>query len=115
MDLFFRGLDDGTARTLRLTDQTAPSAHTAAQAENGGDNNEHVDNPATPNGMVQCHDLDPGLNMLLPTLSNAHAGDLEAPGDLFGLFNFSDDLSDVVGPTQDSLNLQNLESLYRFL
>ena len=52
--------------------------------------------------------------MLTPTLSNTYS-DLEAPGDLFGLFNFADDLSDVVGPTQDSLNLQNLESLYRFL
>ncbi|EAU32841.1 conserved hypothetical protein [Aspergillus terreus NIH2624] len=115
LDLFFRCLDDGTARTLRLTDVLTSSGHAAPQQENGGGESHETDNDAvTPNGTGAAQDHDAPLSMLTPTLSNTYS-DLEAPGDLFGLFNFADDLSDVVGPTQDSLNLQNLESLYRFL
>lgn len=84
------------------------------QENSGAGSNENEHSTVSPNGTGSTHDHDPTLAMLTPTLSNAYT-DLEAPGDLFGLFNFADDLSDVVGPTQDSLNLQNLESLYRFL
>lgn len=45
-------------------------------------------------------------------------GDLMAPNDWYGLFNFTDDYTAVLGSSGsplDSLNLQNLEFLYRFL
>lgn len=43
--------------------------------------------------------------------------DMSAPNDWYSLLNFTDDYTDVLGasPYPDSLNLQNLESLYRFL
>lgn len=44
--------------------------------------------------------------------------DLSAPSEWFGgLFNFTNDYTDVLGtaPSQESVNLQNLEFLYRFL
>lgn len=43
--------------------------------------------------------------------------DISAPNDGYGLFNFADDYTDVLGSSSqpDSLDLQNLEFLYRFL
>ncbi|KAF9888467.1 hypothetical protein FE257_008574 [Aspergillus nanangensis] len=115
LNLFFRCLDDGTAANLRLTDVMAPSVHVPPQTEHDGDDHDSVHTDTSPNGLMPSHDQDPTFLPSFPTFPNAHAGELDAPADLFGLFNFTDDLSDVVGSTQDSLNLQNLESLYRFL
>ncbi|GKZ85126.1 hypothetical protein AnigIFM56816_010891 [Aspergillus niger] len=113
LNLFFRCLDDRTARTLRPVDPTAPSPKTESR--------DLVS--ATPN-------VFPDLNMIPeaggPTLNTssqaAHTqyptGDINAPSDWHGLFNFADDYTDISGaaPSHDaSLNLQNLEFLYRFL
>ncbi|KAL4888910.1 Zn(II)2Cys6 transcription factor [Aspergillus ambiguus] len=113
LDLFFRCLDDGTARTLRLNDVLTSSQISSQQENNGAVDHSNNNDATTPNTTIAVPDPDPYLAMLTPTLSNMYT-DLETPGDLFGLFNFADNLSDVP-PTQDSLNLQNLESLYRFL
>lgn len=113
LNLFFRCLDDRTARTLRPVDPTAPSPKLESR--------DLVS--ATP-------DVFPSLNIIPeaggPTLNtssqSAHTqyptGDISAPSDWYGLFNFADDYTDILGaaPSHDaSLNLQNLEFLYRFL
>ncbi|GLA33862.1 hypothetical protein AnigIFM63309_003884 [Aspergillus niger] len=113
LNLFFRCLDDRTARTLRPVDPTAPSPKTESR-----------------NLVSATPDVFPALNMIPeaggPTLNTssqaAHTqyptGDISAPSDWYGLFNFADDYTDISGaaPSHDaSLNLQNLEFLYRFL
>ncbi|KAF7114942.1 hypothetical protein CNMCM5793_000712 [Aspergillus hiratsukae] len=103
LDLFFRCLDDSTARTLRLTD--APVVQMQGDPGERSHATEHipeVDIPKTPAT---------GRDALGPT-------EITAANEWYSLFNFTDDYTDVVGtsPSQaDSLNLQNLEFLYRFL
>lgn len=73
-------------------------------------------------------DAFPALNMnpeghtLDAPCQSAHSqyptGDISAPSDWYGLFNFAEDYTDNSGviPSHDpSINLQNLEFLYRFL
>ncbi|THC90200.1 hypothetical protein EYZ11_010330 [Aspergillus tanneri] len=118
LDLFFRCLDDSTARTLRLTDIINPSAQPTQPTEtqaSGGEADSHQI-PSTPTAMIDAgHDpmLAPSLHTSPYTLS----GDLVAPNNWYGLFNFTEDFTDVLGTpqSQDLLNLQNLQFLYRFL
>lgn len=96
LDLFFRCLDDGTARNLRLQD-----ASVEVGQENADEENVMPDVRTGQDGSVDVHNV---------------TGDLAAPQDWYGLFNFTDDYTDVLASSQpDALNLQNLEFLYRFL
>ncbi|KAK1145544.1 hypothetical protein N8T08_004102 [Aspergillus melleus] len=120
LDLFFRCLDDCTARTLRLTDIINPPAQPTQTTEpqtNGEGVVSHEREPRTPNTMMTSNSNDPTLAPSLHASPYAPAGDLVAPSDWYGLFNFTDDFTDVLGSpqSQESLNLQNLQFLYRFL
>ncbi|KAE8394486.1 fungal-specific transcription factor domain-containing protein [Aspergillus alliaceus] len=118
LDLFFRCLDDGTARTLRLTDIVTPPGQPMSQAESVNkdiDTNYTRDLPTPVETMDPIHN-DPTLAPSLQTSPNMEHGDIAAPGDWYGLFNFTDDFTDVLGASyHDPRNLQNLQFLYRFL
>jgi hypothetical protein len=119
LDLFFRCLDDRTARDLRLADNTVPSI---SQTIGGHDYEEA--SPATPaSGTYRL--LSP--NMADNPLPPAHTAPSQNPTeeapvnmDWYELFNMEGD--DVMGlaaggslSNPDYLNPQNLEFLYRFL
>ncbi|KAB8234160.1 Zn(II)2Cys6 transcription factor [Aspergillus alliaceus] len=118
LDLFFRCLDDGTARTLRLTDIVTPPGQPMSQTESVNkniDTNYTRDLPTPVETMDPIHN-DPTLAPSLQTSPNMEHGDIAAPGDWYGLFNFTDDFTDVLGASyHDPRNLQNLQFLYRFL
>ena len=119
LNLFFRCLDDSTARTLRLTDIVAPSGQTVTHPETSdrsADADKAQDLP-TPTEAMDSINEDPTLAPALQPSPGMENGDITAPGDWYGLFNFTDDFTDVLGASSyhDSLNLQNLEFLYRFL
>lgn len=122
LDLFFRCLDDCTARTLRLTDIINPTtlqaqAQVTETHDNGESNASHPQEPRTPTTMMTSNSNDPTLAPSLHASPYAPAGDLAAPSDWYGLFNFTDDFTDVLATpqSQESLNVQNLQFLYRFL
>ncbi|KAE8148346.1 Zn(II)2Cys6 transcription factor [Aspergillus avenaceus] len=116
LKLFFRCLDDSIARTNRLTDIATPIGPLMNQAEdpNGTVANEPTHGPTTGTA-------DPTPNLpISPSFQpsqSAGGGDIVAPSDWYGLFNFTDDFNDVLGAASydDALNLQNLQFLYRFL
>ncbi|KAE8137936.1 fungal-specific transcription factor domain-containing protein [Aspergillus pseudotamarii] len=119
LNLFFRCLDDSTARTLRLTDIVAPSGQPITHTETtdkSADADKSQDLPTPTEAMDSIHE-DPTLAPALQPSPSMENGDITAPGDWYGLFNFTDDFTDVLGASSyhDSLNLQNLEFLYRFL
>ncbi|KAE8422002.1 fungal-specific transcription factor domain-containing protein [Aspergillus pseudocaelatus] len=120
LNLFFRCLDDSTARTLRLTDIVAPSGQPVTHTENtdrSADADKTQDLPTPTEAMDSIQEEDPTLAPALQPSPSMENGDIAAPGDWYGLFNFTDDFADVLGASSyhDSLNLQNLEFLYRFL
>lgn len=84
---------------------------------NGDDEESNQPEPATPNTMMTPNTHDPTLAPSLHASPYAPAGDLAAPSDWYGLFNFTDDFADVLATpqSQESLNVQNLQFLYRFL
>ncbi|KAE8408998.1 fungal-specific transcription factor domain-containing protein [Aspergillus pseudonomiae] len=119
LNLFFRCLDDSTARTLRLTDIVAPSGQPVNQIETT-EKSTHTDQaqdlPTPTEAMDSIRD-DPTLAPALQPSPSMENADITASGEWYGLFNFTDDFTDVLGASShhDSLNLQNLEFLYRFL
>ncbi|OGM50589.1 Zn(II)2Cys6 transcription factor [Aspergillus bombycis] len=119
LNLFFRCLDDSTARTLRLTDIVAPPGQPVNQIETT-EKNAHADQaqdlPTPTEAMDSIHN-DPTLAPALQPSPSMENGDITASSEWYGLFNFTDDFTDVLGASSyhDSLNLQNLEFLYRFL
>lgn len=128
LDLFFRCIDDNTARNLRLPDSSASNCNSPAQNAMGKQGQDlgrtaTLDSASTPPSNM-IFEPDQGLSgvgtpsgSMLQTPQNRpsmDAGDIEWSG----FFNFSDDFADVLGvsPTNpDSLNPQNLAFLYRFL
>jgi hypothetical protein len=119
LDLFFRCLDDSTARTLRLTDIVTPSGQPTSQTGNPHREIEadHTQDLTLPMGMMKSNHDDPTLAPALQTSPIMENGDVAAPNDWYGLFNFTDDFTDVLGASSyhDSLKVQNLQFLYRFL
>ncbi|PWY96154.1 hypothetical protein BO94DRAFT_1034 [Aspergillus sclerotioniger CBS 115572] len=110
LNLFFRCLDDNTARSLRITD-IIPVPQLQAEIHSP------VANPGP---------SDPAINVISeagqtpipqPGFPHSFTADLGVASDYYGWFNVSEDYTDLLGvPPQDtSLNLQNLEFLYRFL
>ncbi|KAE8347046.1 hypothetical protein BDV24DRAFT_147161 [Aspergillus arachidicola] len=119
LNLFFRCLDDSTARTLRLTDIVAPAGQPVNHIETtnkSADTDQAQDLPTPTEAMDSIHN-DPTLAPALQPSPSLENGDITASGEWYGLFNFTDDFTDVLGASSyhDSLNLQNLEFLYRFL
>ncbi|KAE8323679.1 fungal-specific transcription factor domain-containing protein [Aspergillus sergii] len=119
LNLFFRCLDDSTARTLRLTDIVAPAGQPVNHIETtnkSADADQARDLPTPTEAMDSIHN-DPTLAPALQPSPRLENGDITASGEWYGLFNFTDDFTDVLGASSyhDSLNLQNLEFLYRFL
>ncbi|PYI09759.1 Zn(II)2Cys6 transcription factor [Aspergillus sclerotiicarbonarius CBS 121057] len=110
LNLFFRCLDDSTARTLRLADVIpAPQPQTDIHSPVAA-------TPADP--AISDIPVAAQATVFQPALPQAVPGGISVPNDWYGLFNFSEDYTDMPGiaPSQDtSLNLQNLEFLYRFL
>ncbi|KAB8251557.1 fungal-specific transcription factor domain-containing protein [Aspergillus flavus] len=119
LNLFFRCLDDSTARTLRLTDIVAPAGQPVNHIEttNKSAHADQAQDLPTPTEAMDSIHNDPTLAPALQTSPSLENGDITAPGEWYGLFNFTDDFTDVLGASSyhDSLNLQNLEFLYRFL
>ncbi|OJJ65925.1 hypothetical protein ASPBRDRAFT_139155 [Aspergillus brasiliensis CBS 101740] len=110
LNLFFRCLDDRTARTLRPVDASAPSPKTETR--------DLV--PAIPDSFPALNIISEagGQTLDTPLEEKYPTGDISAPSDWYSLFNSAEDYPDISGvaPSHDaSLNLQNLESLYRFL
>ncbi|KAJ5129134.1 uncharacterized protein N7515_005173 [Penicillium bovifimosum] len=117
LDLFFRCLDDRTARDLRLADNTVPSA---SQRTGGHDYEEaSLVTPAT--GTYQLLSPNTAGNPLLSANTAPLQNSIdEAPVnmDWYELFNMEgDDVMGLAGSLSnpDYLNPQNLEFLYRFL
>lgn len=107
LDLFFRCLDESTAHCLRSGDSPVPEtgmgrSHGAANLSNGSIETNDATGAIAADNSQSWQDPSP---------------DLMAPNDWYGLFNFTDDYTDVLGTSSqpDSLNLQSLEFLYRFL
>ncbi|KAJ5660703.1 uncharacterized protein N7484_000075 [Penicillium longicatenatum] len=109
LDLFFRCLDDRTARDLRLGDSGASASQVIKGLAPGSPTDSHKDRPET------------HANELLPPTQNDPSMHLDEPAvnmDWYELFNVEGD--DVLGlagslTNPDYLNPQNLEHLYRFL
>lgn len=105
LELFFRCLDEGMACRLRGD----PDGKNLAVVEN-----DEMDEDDTARELKEstAESLQQEFVQDIP-----NPQDISAPNDWYGLFNFTDDYTDVLGssPYPDSLNLQNLESLYRFL
>jgi hypothetical protein len=118
LDLFFRSLDDRTARDLRLADVTVPPS--ASQAN--GTETPAETSLATPTS-GPCGLLSPNPPERL--LSTTHSVPLQNPAedaainmDWYELLNMEgDDVMGMAGSLSnpDYLNPQNLEFLYRFL
>lgn len=129
LDLFFRCIDDNTARNLRLSDSSepnynSPASNTVGKPPESYVRTEPLGSASTPPSHMIAGS-DPSLgNMgtpsgsLLQTPQNRHSIDGTTDLEWQGFFNFSDDFTDVLGasPTHpDTLNPQNLAFLYRFL
>jgi hypothetical protein len=125
LDLFFRCIDDNTARDLRLPDSSNSNRNSMPNEIDPEHDIGHSENlgPAStpPSHMVTGHDPGfggsgtPSRSLQTP---QRHLMDATADVEWPGFFNFSDDFADVLGisPTNpDSLNPQNLAFLYRFL
>ncbi|RAK95994.1 Zn(II)2Cys6 transcription factor [Aspergillus ibericus CBS 121593] len=109
LNLFFRCLDDSTARTLRLIDVPAPPPQTDICSPAATT----TDSPA----ISGVPEMATHATVFPPTLPQNLSGDVSMPSDWYSLFHGTEDYTDMLGiPPQDtSLNLQNLEFLYRFL
>lgn len=110
LDLFFRCLDESTAHSLRSVDvdTPAPEGRGERRDQGVGDFSGGAERNDTTSAIAA--DNSQPSQYTSPT-------DLTAPNDWYGLFNFTDDYTDVLGTSSqpDSLNLQSLEFLYRFL
>lgn len=105
LELFFRCLDEGMACRLRGD----PDEKDLAVVDNG-----EMDKDDAARDLKEL----PAESMQQESLQDIPIPpDISASNDWYSLLNFTDDYTDVLGssPYPDSLNLQNLESLYRFL
>lgn len=116
LDLFFRCLDDRTARDLRLADITVPQSEMRTQRR--VEELPPTDNPSGPYRQSLSH---PSDNIRAsPQLRPPHNTTEEADTniDWYELLNMEgDDVMGLAGSLSnpDYLNPQNLEFLYRFL
>ncbi|KOS42193.1 hypothetical protein ACN38_g6949 [Penicillium nordicum] len=117
LDLFFRCLDDRTARDLRLVDPAMPST-----SQTGDDRNIEELLPASPASGPYRPGSSNAAEDLLQTpnmMSHQNPGEEAAINmDWYELFNVDgDDVMGLAGSLSnpDYLNPQNLEFLYRFL
>ena len=124
LDLFFRCLDESTAHSIRNADIVTPvssSQEAASEVVREDSNTNHADDAQTQ-----------ACRQAVPEESNqpeeqpqeawqqnqTTSPDPLTSNDWYGLFNFTDDYTDVLETSAsqpDALTLQNLEFLYRFL
>ena len=117
LDLFFRCLDDRTARDLRLADvAVAPST---LSRHSGRTNRQHdfIPQPTSCNALENVSNNDRGTVPTTPPDYELNSGEDAVNMDWYDLFNVGDDLMGLAGSLSnpDYLNPQNLEFLYRFL
>lgn len=107
LDLFFRCLDESTAHCLRSGESPV--------SEMGMGRSHGVDNLS--GGSTEANNVTGTIALDNSQPWQDPSPELIAPNDWYGLFNFTDDYTEVLGTSQqpDSLNLQSLEFLYRFL
>ncbi|KAJ5957943.1 hypothetical protein N7501_012222 [Penicillium viridicatum] len=117
LDLFFRSLDDRTARDLRLADPAMPSTLQTGDGQNSEDMS-----PASPaSGSYRPRSPNTAEDLLqTPNMMHHHNPGEEAAinMDWYELFNVEgDDVMGLAGSLSNPeyLNPQNLEFLYRFL
>lgn len=122
LDLFFRCLDDRTARNLRLADGALVSSGLSSQLVKGPQSVEQTPSlNMTGNSMNHAPSPGPSENMLPMAQTGPSLNQVEDPSvnmDWYELFNVEgDDFSGLAGSltNPDYLNPQNLEFLYRFL
>lgn len=122
LDLFFRCLDDHTARNLRLADNGMGSSGISGELVRGSRSVEQAPSlNMTGTSMDQAHPPSPSdviLPMAPTTASINQSEDPSVNMDWYELFNVEgDDFSGLAGSltNPDYLNPQNLEFLYRFL
>jgi hypothetical protein len=116
LDLFFRCLDDRTARDLRLADVTVPQSGTPTLS--GIEEMPPVNPVSGPYRQLSPRPTDGILAtpQIAPTLNLAEEAAINM--DWYELFNMEgDDVMGLAGSLSnpDYLNPQNLEFLYRFL
>lgn len=116
LDLFFRCLDEGMACRLRGDPDTVFDAIIAKDDGRGGCHADTTEAVNRSNGSISLQGT-AQLQQQWQRQEASNTRDISAPNDWYGLFNFTDDYTDVLGSSSqpDSLNLQNLEFLYRFL
>lgn len=119
LDLFFRCLDDRTARDLRLADPAMPSSTSQAC---GVQNIEEMPSASPASGPYRPLSPNAGVGLLqTPNTMMPHHNPGEEAAinmDWYELFNVEgDDVMGLAGSLSnpDYLNPQNLEFLYRFL
>lgn len=116
LDLFFRCLDEGMACRLRGDPDTVFDAIIANDDGRGACHTDTTEAVNRSNGSISLQGT-AQMQQQWQRQEASNTRDISAPNDWYGLFNFTDDYTDVLGSSSqpDSLNLQNLEFLYRFL
>ena len=128
LDLFFRCLDESTAHSIRNADIVTPvssSQEATSEVVREDSNAEHIDdsqNEGPTNRQAVPEDNSQPQRQPQPQeawqQNQTTSPDPLTSNDWYGLFNFTDDYTDVLETSAsqpDALTLQNLEFLYRFL
>ena len=124
LDLFFRCLDESTAHSIRNADIVTPvssSQEAASEVVKEDSNTNHADvaQTQTSRQTVPEDNNQPKEQPQEAWQQNQTTSpDPLTSNDWYGLFNFTDDYTDVLETSAsqpDALTLQNLEFLYRFL
>lgn len=128
LDLFFRCLDESTAHSIRNADIVTPvssSQEATSEVVREDSNAEHIDdsqNEGPTNRQAVPEDNSQPQRQPQPQeawqQNQTTSPDPIISNDWYGLFNFTDDYTDVLETSAsqpDALTLQNLEFLYRFL
>lgn len=128
LDLFFRCLDESTAHSIRNADIATPvssSQEATSEVVREDSNAEHIDdsqNEGPTNRQAVPEDNSQPQRQPQPQeawqQNQTTSPDPIISNDWYGLFNFTDDYTDVLETSAsqpDALTLQNLEFLYRFL
>ena len=128
LDLFFRCLDESTAHSIRNADivtTVSSSQEATSEVVREDSNEEHVDDPqnqgSTSRETFPEENSEPQRQTQQQETwqrNQTTSPDPLTSNDWYGLFNFTDDYTDVLETSAsqpDALTLQNLEFLYRFL
>src|SRR5699024_1700387 len=121
LDLFFRCLDESTAHSIRNADIVTPvssSQETTSEVVREDNNADHFENSTSRQAVPEENNQPQPQPQEIWQQNQATSPDPLTSNDWYGLFNFTDDYTDVLETSAsqpDALTLQNLEFLYRFL